>query len=1136
LLRRVDPDPAARIDGLRRQQPRRRGGGATTIESTTTLPARAAGRPFVGRNREIEALEASLRAASAGHGQFVAIVGEAGIGKTRTLEEFIARAGIPDDRVLWGRCLEQHGAPAYWPWTQAIGRYVERCDAGTLARVLGRGAADLAQLIPAIGERLAGLEPPPPFDPPQSRLRLFDSIALFLRRTAESEPVVLVLDDLHWADEGSILLLAFLVPELRRSRILMLGTYREREMRRSPRLFGEVAGVSERMPLHGLALEEVRDFVRSRTDGVPTRTLIARLHRVSQGNPFFLDELIRMLRTEGRLAHDDVELGAVLPDEVRQVIRRNLEPLAAEDRGLLATAAVLGYDFDVALLGALCDLPRDRLLERLELACSAGVVEEAAGASGCFRFAHMLVREAFYGDLPALDRARLHRKVGLALEELSRGVREVPCAELARHFVHAAVLGDAAKALDYAARAGEQALARLAYEEAATHFELALKVLRLERADERRDLELRMHLGEAQSCAGDHPRARAAFERAAERARVLRDAATFARAALGFSFATPGVGAVHGTLVALLEESLRMLGEEDSSLRATVLGSLASALYFSRDEERRDALSREAVAMARRVDDPPALARALVQRHHVLWRPGGVADRLVLCDEMIRLATESGDLRVALQGQLWRLVDLLEVGDIAALDGDLERFARKSDQARIPLYRWFAGVVRAARALLDGQLVESLQLADEAATLWHEGPLSLPAQTHALQRFMVYLETRRLGELADTFTTMAREFPALPAWRSGVALIHAESGRPEEACAQIDSLAARDFADLPRDSNFLSALASFALVVERLQDPARAALLYPLLLPHADCYVSVGFAAGAYGACARYLGLLAATMGRLDDAARHLEAALAANTKLGSRPLMAHTQCDYAHVLIRRHETPRARGLLEEARRTAQSLGLTRLLARIAEPGAGDARPRAASGAFRRDGSHWTISYEGRTVRMKHARGYEFLVMLLRSPCQELHVLDLVIGPSAQAESIGRPGQDVQARRDLRSDAGEVIDAQARVTYKRRLAELQEELEEARGFNDLGRIEPLEAEIDFITQELARAISLGGRHRKVGSAAERARINVSRAVASAVKRITDEHPTLGEHLAATVHTGTFCSYTPDPLLTVDWTF
>src|SRR4029453_1982660 len=184
------------------------------------------------------------------------------------------------------RCPEHHGLPAYWPWTQAIEAWIERCDPAGLPRALGRGAADLAQIVPGIAERLETVETHPVSDAAQARLRLFDSMAAFRRRAAESEPIVLVLDDLHWADEGSVLLLAFLAPELRRSRILLLGTYREREMRRSPRLFGEVARVSERIPLHGLALEEVGDFVRNRTDGVLTKGLVARLHRVSQGNPF----------------------------------------------------------------------------------------------------------------------------------------------------------------------------------------------------------------------------------------------------------------------------------------------------------------------------------------------------------------------------------------------------------------------------------------------------------------------------------------------------------------------------------------------------------------------------------------------------------------------------------------------------------------------------------------------------------------------------------------------------------------------------------------------------------------------------------------------------------------------------------
>jgi tetratricopeptide (TPR) repeat protein len=884
--------------------------------------------------------------------------------------------------------------------------------------------------------------------------------------------------------------------------------------------------VSERLPLRGLELEQVGDFVRNALDGPPSTGLVARLHETSQGNPFFLDELVRMLRAAGRLEDVDGELGEALPDEVRQVIRRNLEPLSDEDRELLTMAAVLGYEFDLARLLALAELPSEQLLGRLQAARSAGVIDETSGASGRFRFSHMLIRDTFYGDLSPLDRAALHRRAGLALEVSASGTTDSSAAELAHHFARSAVLGDAGKALDYAVRAGEQALARLAYGEAVGHLDRALTMLRLDRSDEVRDLALRMRIGQALTDAGDHPRARATFERAAERARALHDAPTFARAALGYSYAFPGTGAVSPTLVALLEESLGMLGTEDSALRATLLGCLASALYFSRDAERRDVLSRDAVAMARRAGDRDALARALIQRHHVLWGPGSVSDRLALCDETIRLATGSGDRQLALLARLWRIVDLLEAGDVTMLDIDLEGFARQSDQARIPYHRWFAGVVRSTRALLDGRLTDSERLADEALALWAEGPLSLSAQTHALQRFMVCLETGRLAELEDTFTRMAREFPAIPGWQSGVALIRAESGRPEEARALLDAFASRDFEDLPRDAMLLASLVTFAQVAYLVADFDRATRLYSLLHPYAERNVVVGFAAGTYGSCARYLGLLATTMGRLDTAARHFEEALAANARLGSRPLVAQTQCDYARVAMLRQEKSKADTLLEGARHTAERLGLTRLLARIDEVAALASGPRAhpLTAVFRRDGSHWTMMYQGRTLRLRHMKGIGYLAMLLQRPGQDVHVLDLTVEPSANGSS----------RRDLGSDTGEVIDARARGEYKRRLGELQEELEEARGFNDLGRADRLQEELDAIGRALSSAIGLGGRHRKAGSPAERARINVSRTIAAVLRRITEEHPSLGEHLTARVHTGTFCSYDPDPFQTIRW--
>lgn len=527
---------------------------------------------------------------------------------------------------------------------------------------------------------------------------------------------------------------------------------------------------------------------------------------------------------------------------------------------------------------------------------------------------------------------------------------------------------------------------------------------------------------------------------------------------------------------------------------------------------------------ARRVGDGGALARALVQRHHVLWGPGGVSARLALCDETIRLATGSGDRQLALLGRLWRIVDLLEAGDVTMLDIDLEAFARQADQARIPYHRWFAGVVRATRALLDGRLADSERLADEALALWPEGPLSLSAQTHALQRFVVFLETGRLAELEGTFMRMAGEIPAIPAWQSGVALIHAESGRPEQARALFDAFASRDFEDLPRDAMLLATLVTFAQVAHLLGDVDRATRLYSLLHPYADRSVVVGFAAATYGSCARYLGLLATTMGRLDVAARHFEEALAANTRLGSRPLVAHTQCDYARVAVLWQETSKAQTLLESARQTAERHGLTRLLARIDEVGAlgSCARPQSMAGVFRRDGSHWTITYQGRTVRIRHTKGSAYLAMLLQRPGHDIHVLDLVVEHPANGSS----------GHDLGSDSGEVVDR--RPDYRRRLAELHEELGEARGFNDLGRVDRLQEEIDTIAQELSHAMALGGRHRKAGAAAERARVNVSRRIAAVLGKITEQHPALGEHLAARVHTGILCSYTPDPLHTVQW--
>src|SRR5262249_21831089 len=405
-------------------------------------------------------------------------------------------------------------------------------------------------------------------------------------------------------------------------------------------------------------------------------------------------------------------------------------------------------------------------------------------------------------------------------------------------------------------------------------------------------------------------------------------------------------------------------------------------------------------------------------------------------------------------------------------------------------------------------------------------------------RFLVCLETGRLAEVEEPFAAMARAYEAIPGWQSGLAIIYAASGRAKDARDLLDGFVARGVAAMTRDANFFSSVVSYGQVAHELGAVEAASELYASLDPYADRHIVVGFGAGTYGSCERYLGLLAATLGRLDDAARHLERAVAENVRLGARPLIAHAQWDYANVLALRHERGKAARLREEALETAARLGLTALRARSAESVhvRASAEPGTTTGVFHRDGAHWTLGYAGATVRMKHASGATYLAMLLQHPGQEIHVLDLTMDRATDAVVSAGAAPDGLVRHHAASDAGEVSAPQARAEYKHRLTELGEELEEARRFNDVGRCERLEAEIGMLTQELSRAVGLGGRTRKAGSAAERARVNVSRAIAAAVKKIAEDHPKLGEHLAARVHTGTVASYTPDPLMTVHWSF
>ena len=833
-------------------------GGATAAERPA-LPAAFAGRrersPFVGRDAARDRVLAALDDVRGGERRVVVVSGEPGIGKSRLAAETARAAHDAGATVLAGRCHEEPVGP-FGPFVEAL-------------RPLGELHAE------------------PAADPGAARLRLFDEVAALLRRAAEERPVLLVLDDLHWADPATLRLLAHLAAAPEPSALLLLGTYRQTDLGRGHPLSALLADLrreprAERIALEGLDAGATERLIGDWVGGARS-DLAGRVLAETAGNPFFIEEVLRDLLE----SHDDA---IRVPEGVREVIGRRVERLPAGALAALEAAAAYGREFDVGVLAAAVP-DRDALLDGLDAAEAAQLVRPPGGTTGRWAFSHALVRDAIYDELPTLRRARLHAAIADALVHAGGAT-----AEAAHHAYEAAALDGGERAVALSREAAAEALAGLDYEAAAAHTAHALQALELDpAAGPHERAAILIEHGDALSRAGD-PGAVAAFAEARELGAGAPE--LVARAALGACGVGVTIIDVDLDRAAWLEAALEQLGTGHPALRARLLARLAIELAYEPGRDRLGRLSQAAVGTARAAGDPDALLAALNARHVALWHPDGLAERLDVADEMIALAAAHDRPEDELQGRNWRAVDLWERGETPAFEAELERYAALAGRLGLATFAWYVPIWRAALCVLRGEGAAAQPLIAEAVAIGARAGDANAELCAGMLGFQRIVNERRFADFPFAFAdAKVAGSPAGPSYRASRAWAAAETGRVDAARADVDWLCADDLARLPFDFNWMSAIGELSEAVAVLGDSARAGLLYRVALPYADRFVTAGRAICSQGSVEHALGRLAATAGRPADAVRHFRAAIAAQERAGARAWTVHTRACLAAAL-----------------------------------------------------------------------------------------------------------------------------------------------------------------------------------------------------------------------------------------------
>lgn len=1136
----------------------------------------------MGRARELGILSSALDEALGSHGRLVLVTGEAGIGKTRLAAELAAMARSRGALVLWGAAYEGESAPPYNPFAEALTSYIRGAELDALRADLGLAAAPLARLVPAVRERLANVPDPTPLEPDEERHRLFDAISQFLAASARRVPIVLVVDDLHWADASTIALLRHVARSVPAQRLLLIGIYRDSEVDRAHPL-SETLGTLRResgyarVALIGLDSEAVGDLLQHAGGGPLSEQLISAIARDTQGNPFFALELLRHLEEQTQSAAalatiSDLDLERIgVPDGVRHTVGKRLVRLSTAAHSLLQAAAAADGAFRLAVTAVVAELDDEQALDAIDEGLAAHLVAPTGADS--YAFTHALVRHTLYNELNPSRRLRLHRSTAEALERVHGESLAAHAADIAEQYRLSAALPGAERGVEHAFAAAGAASAAAAHDRVAAFLQLAIDLMR---PDDLRRPRALARLTLARTWALQHDSALAI---ARDTARALADTEG-EEAAADF---------LCGVIRAMNDGGFFRGAAELTPLGLEYIGARRTLTWVRLKDI--DIALREAAAGAG-IGVPLDTPERREVRHVFRQLRSAVADAASNAPAGPGRPVEAepqlpGFMDFALGGLAARLFEDVGAGiDARALDGPDDPFQANATSAGLglrshpelrhtfiagdyrnglPLWREWAeqaertGRIGAAVAFWAstfrlhtalGEFAGARAARSRAAAL--AARLSVPSM-HTSQ-LVAGEDEWRMAHDEDWDQPMTHLGPGTPGQRgatgqsfygastwASIARLHARVGRIEPALRRLASIIpaieqapgwAENYVRIICDAAetlWLTRRTDWIETIERnLRDKVvRPDFRYPMM----DSRLA--------------LARLCALHGRADEAIDWFARARNVLDEQEARPLRAIVDYDEALMFVRRSapgDAERARTRLDAALAGFLAIGMSGWVRRaehlrdrgreyvpatnIAATAARAAMALSGPVGLLRDGKFWTLSCGGASHRLKDSRGLRFLAHLLRNAGQEFHVLDL-IGLVA-----GEP-PDPRAPR-AQGGAGALLDDRAKSAYRARVEALREDIEEAERFNDRGRAERAREELEAISEQLAAAVGLGGRNREAASAAERARSTVTQRIKDAIRKIGTEEPTLGGALSRAVKTGTFCVYRADAGSPITW--